>query len=378
MIDEEPTRRTPVCQSRAPSHEEIPLVNAEKLGLATSGTLYGMPDTFEEAGVRTQFQVMDMSNQSTSSYSFNEPAQRSSIDFSASGSLVSLCTDRPLTFGPVSLLNTSSKLAQPPNLDPPSQYTQPSARVSTYLLSDTGTLLVSGCLTSHAQSQDEATTHEDEGSERVTNVIHPELALDKTAESNALPFVIQAYGAWIGRLALDPLKLRGIARDFVFSRFRDGDESRWIIGLLANIGSRVGRVELVESRPTRMISMLQSAVRRRLGAIKSCPNPKRSALANALEFATQAMLVHFYVGPVSEAISLVHEAAPVFRQLCPERSNAPIDLPSLLQHPLTCLRYYAHIDILMSAVSDKPTLFRYEAQFRATVSSNGYAEPQMR
>ncbi|CAE6450111.1 unnamed protein product [Rhizoctonia solani] len=217
-----------------------------------------------------------------------------------------------------------------------------------------------------------ADSQDQEDSEGVVSVIHRELVLDKTAESNALPFVLQSYSAWISRLALDPRKLTHITRDLVFSQFEGGDESRWIIVLVANIGSRVGSVELVESRPTHMLSMLQSAVRRQLAAVKSQLNPKKSMLVKALESATEAMMVHFYVGPVSEVMVLRHEVAPIFRQLCPEPLNAPIDLPSLLQHPLSCLRYYAHIDILIGAVGDRPTLFRYGVPIPSSQLSNPY------
>ncbi|CAE6473854.1 unnamed protein product [Rhizoctonia solani] len=93
----------------------------------------------------------------------------------------------------------------------------------------------------------------------VVSVIRRQPVLDKTAESNALPFVLQGYARWINRLALDPLKMTDIARDFVFGQFQDGDQSRWVIALLANIGSRIGSVDLAEGKHNHMLSVLQTA-----------------------------------------------------------------------------------------------------------------------
>ncbi|KAH7345544.1 hypothetical protein B0J17DRAFT_42789 [Rhizoctonia solani] len=76
---------------------------------------------------------------------------------------------------------------------------------------DTEEQPVSSYSTPDTKSQDEATTHEEESLKGVVCVVYPELVLDRTVESNALPFVIQAYSTWIGRLALDLMKLKGIS-----------------------------------------------------------------------------------------------------------------------------------------------------------------------
>ncbi|CAE6523107.1 unnamed protein product, partial [Rhizoctonia solani] len=115
------------------------------------------------------------------------------------------------------------------------------------------------------------TSHNDEYPEGVVSVIHPELVLDKTVESNALPFVLQSYATWIRRVAFEPKKIMHASREFVCSHFGDGDQSRWIIGLLANVGSRIGSVDVMESKPAQMISLLQDAVQRRLEDVKSRP-----------------------------------------------------------------------------------------------------------
>ncbi|CAE6404374.1 unnamed protein product [Rhizoctonia solani] len=80
------------------------------------------------------------------------------------------------------------------------------------------------------------------------------------------------------------------------------------------------------------------------------------------------MVIHFFVSPVNNVVTLRQEAAPIFRQLCPGPSDGAIDLPPLLRHPLVCLRQYAHIDILFSVIMDFPTLFQYDVAGPASPS----------
>ncbi|KAH7345559.1 hypothetical protein B0J17DRAFT_702920 [Rhizoctonia solani] len=227
-------------------------------------------------------------------------------------------------------------------------------------------------LVSPGTESDDVRTHAEEDLEGTISVIRRDPILDRTAESNALPFVLQGYATWISRLALDPLKLRSIARDFVFSQFEDGDQSRWVIALLANIGSRIGRAELVDADSNPMISALHTAVRRRLGVVKSRHNPTRLELISTLDASFETIAMHFYADSPMEAMALRYEAAPIFRQLCPEPPNAPINLPSLLENPVGCLRQYAGMSVIFSVLSDTPTLFRFEVPIPGNQSSNLY------
>ncbi|KAH7345555.1 hypothetical protein B0J17DRAFT_624691 [Rhizoctonia solani] len=261
----------------------------------------------------------------------------------------------PMNPDQVSLLEALLSLGQPPDLGPP-----PQCPPTTDLLSDTSAPAISNWSASDTKRQDDVTTREDEDPEGVVSVICRQLALDKTTESNALPFVLHSYATWIRRMAFEPLRVTHIARDFVFSHFEDGGQSRWILSLIALIGSRIGSVEFVEGNHTSTLSALQTAVRWRLGAVNSHDTYNRPNLVKALDSAVQTLIMHFFASPISDVVTLRQEAAPIFRQLCADPSDAPINLPSLLQHSLGCLRHYAHIDILFSVVMDIPALFRYD------------------
>ncbi|KAH7345553.1 hypothetical protein B0J17DRAFT_640281 [Rhizoctonia solani] len=276
-----------------------------------------------------------------------------------------------MTSGQASLMEALLSLGQP--LDPysPQQSAQPRTQPTTAMPSDTGPLVVSKCSPLVMENQDDVTAHEG-----TVGMICSQPVLDKTAESNALPFVLQSYATWIGRISFEPQHLTRLARDFVLSHFEDGEQSRWIVVLLANIGSRVGSVDLVETKFRYLLTMLPKAVHRRLAAVKSLPSAKQPELIKALNCAIETILIHIYAGPLSEVMALRHEAAPIFRQLCPDPPDAPIDLHSLLHHPLRCLRHYADLDVTFSVVTDMPTLFRYEVAIAESQHSEVYRTSQ--
>ncbi|CAE6450275.1 unnamed protein product [Rhizoctonia solani] len=337
--------------------------------LAPSEASYSVPASSEVASVGTPSRTTDTSNWPALSCSFSGSLGHPSVDFSTSHRLavnpanpysttppLGASTTTPLTYGQASLLAALFSLGQPPDMDLSSQHIQPSI----HWLPDPSTSSVSSSSPPNIDQQDDITTHEDEDPEGVVSVIYRELVLDKTAQSNALPFVLQAYAAWTTHMALEPSKMMGVARDFVFSHFEDGEQSRWIVALLANVGIWMGSGELVEARPNPMFSALGTAVLKQLGAVKSLFYPKRPELVTVLNFALETLVMHFYISPLVEVVIIRQEAAPIFRLLCQAMPNAPINLPSLLVHPLSCLRHYVHTDILFNLVIDMPTLFRYE------------------
>ncbi|CAE6467179.1 unnamed protein product [Rhizoctonia solani] len=371
-----PGPRTVFGRSRTISLQGAPVENSQEPhllqgpstlgeGSSTFQTSYSRPGTSAIANVGKLPEDAYASNRLAPSSSIGGPHQYSALNCYPSHGLAvhhvnsgpiqtprGIGVSPPTTSGQadlvVSLLNHDPPVDPDPSLRGVQAMTNPNASYAlNWPLPDT-------------QRQDDVTTYSNENPMGATSVIRREPVLDRTTESNALPFVLQGYATWIGRTALDPLKLMDIAREFVFNHFEDGEQSRWIISLIANVGNRIGNVEVLEGQHNPLISALHCAVRRRLRNIKSRPKPTRSELAKALDSALETILIHFYVSPVGEAAIIRQEAASIFRQLCQEPPGASIDLISLLQHPLDCPRRFAQVDITFSVVTDMPTLFRYE------------------
>ncbi|KAH7345545.1 hypothetical protein B0J17DRAFT_713104 [Rhizoctonia solani] len=163
-------------------------------------------------------------------------------------------------------------------------------------------------------------------------------------------------------MAFEPLKRARLVRDSVIKQFEDGQESRWTLTLLANIGGSLGRGVLIDGTHLIMISTLQTQVRRRLVSVRSIEDDEiaRRESVKVLDAILETIVVHFFTNPMSKWVALWKEAAPLFRRLCPEPSGSPINLPSLLQHPDVSLRHHAHMDIISSTLMDVPMLFRYD------------------
>ncbi|CAE6430657.1 unnamed protein product, partial [Rhizoctonia solani] len=352
-----PALHSRTSQSPVTTYKGTPLADTEELAW------YNAMDNFQVASARTQFELMNISDKRALPALSGGPLQECPIACSSSNSLATNTeTSEPARTPPntgVDVLMDSDlagRLEESSSLE----FSELDPLQCTETRSGVISPLVSRWSPPGAGRQDDFTIYDDEDLEGAISPVHHRLVLDRTAESNALPFVLQAYVTWVTRIAFDPLKVKNDIREFVYNQFEDGDQSRWTVALLANIGNRIGSEEFVEGKHSVLLYALQTMTQRRLRAINSCASPKRPALAKALAYAIEAMVIYFFTNPVTLALTIKHEAAPIFRQLCSEPPNVPINLLSLLQHPLGCLGQYAYIDIFFGVLMDIPTLFRYE------------------
>ncbi|KAG8757131.1 hypothetical protein FRC11_004774 [Ceratobasidium sp. 423] len=260
-----------------------------------------------------------------------------------------------MTSGQVSLLSALFSLGNDLGL--------PISSANVALPANATTLSIpSGPTWSSPDAQEDDSSSDGEDLEGVSQIICQPLVLDKNVESNALPFVLQNYATWVARMAYEPLKVAGLARDFVVKQFEDGQESRWTLILLPNIGGRLGRGAMIDEAHLTMVLTLQTQVRRRLANFKTIGDDEiaRQESVKALDATLETIIIHYYASPIRDWMTLRQEAATIFRQLCPEPPGSPINLPSLLQQPNVSLRHYAHMDIICSTLMDIPMLFRYD------------------
>ncbi|KAH7345509.1 hypothetical protein B0J17DRAFT_42194 [Rhizoctonia solani] len=358
--------RTVVGRSQAKSYQVAPLASTKQSNLEEQDQ---PPLCYSQVTSDASSSVVDSSavaNAETSSEAIDFSAMVNTTYPNAVQKFPGTSMATSMTSGQASLLEALFSLGQPPDSNPLHQRPP----LSTNSSPNTSVPTVYSWSPPDTRKQDDGTTHRDEDPEGVVSVVCRQLVLDKTAESNALPFLLQSYATWVRRRVLEPQKVASIAQDFVFSHFGDGDQSRLIIGLLGNIGSKMGSLDHVEGGHNFMLSTLYNVVRGRLRAVKSHPNPERSGLVKALGCTMETIFMYFYLGPLSAAMTLRQEAASIFRQLCHEPSGVPIALNSLLQHPLSWAGRYAHTDIVFSIVTDMPTLLRYKVNLPDSQPSN--------
>ncbi|CAE6481270.1 unnamed protein product [Rhizoctonia solani] len=284
-----PAPRTVASRERAVAHHETTLTNNKELHLHSQGHSHlddNLPTFDASYGVQgtpgpvvaypgTSSEAIDLSNGCLFTYSSaNPPAPTPS----------SIIGFAPLTSGQASLLEALLSLGQPPPLDPPTPHTQP----RTHLLPDPSALTVKARPRLDTEQQDNVTTHNGQDLDSVFNLRCRSPVLDKIAKTNALPFVLQSYATWVSQVTFEPSKMARIGRDLVCGHFGDGDQSRWIMALVANIGGRVRSVQFIEGRSNPMLSVLQNAVLWQLGTVMSRRDSKRPTLITALDSALEA------------------------------------------------------------------------------------------
>ncbi|CAE6460694.1 unnamed protein product [Rhizoctonia solani] len=274
-------------------------------------------------------------------------------------------TSKSMTSGQASLLTALFSLGSTSdvNLSPRSAHPSANPNISSVSV--------------ETRKQDNVRLHECDVPQESVAVIRPELVLDRTTESNSLTFVLHGYAALVSRMALEPQKLMSSAREFVFRYFEDGNESRCIVGLLANLGSRIATVGVMEGGRNLepLISALNSTVQWQLDTIKSRPNSTGPELIKALDYALEVQALHIYADSPAGAKNFGRGSAVIFRQLCSEPLNEPIDLSALLQHPVRCLRHYAGASVFLDVLSDFPTLFRFKLPVPGSQYPNNRSSP---
>ncbi|CAE6404746.1 unnamed protein product [Rhizoctonia solani] len=205
--------------------------------------------------------------------------------------------------------------------------------------------------------------------EQILLYINP--AMDKNVKQNTLPFVLQCYSRWALASVFEPLKAVHIMKDRIAEHFSLEDTRSKTI-LAANV-MRIYMDNNLSIGPTgtaivaSLVSNVQKQVRSFLVATPS------SAMASDNKNATHILentleIFALQMGAQSSlaCVLSMDEIALVVQRACCEPSGKLLSLSNILLSPSLNLRHFATLDILRSAVTGRPTYFKYEAQFSST------------
>lgn len=84
----------------------------------------------------------------------------------------------------------------------------------------------------------------------IRRLLFGSLVLDRNAESNSLPFVLERFAAWIHRAAFDPVKIARRIKCSIVEHFTYSAEARWITIILANLIGRSANSRLMSQACT--------------------------------------------------------------------------------------------------------------------------------
>ncbi|KAH7345495.1 hypothetical protein B0J17DRAFT_640085 [Rhizoctonia solani] len=94
---------------------------------------------------------------------------------------------------------------------------------------------------------------------------------------------------------------------------------------------------------------------------RACSDLTREVAMKALGSCHELISMTCKVCSLASVLNLMDLYAPVFRRACPESSGL-VNLPRRLTAPEVSLKYYATFDVLLSTITHRPMLFRYDLQ----------------
>ncbi|CAE7130633.1 unnamed protein product [Rhizoctonia solani] len=215
---------------------------------------------------------------------------------------------------------------------------------------------------------------EDEDPEHIQTIICGQLVLDRSVESNSLPFALQSYAVWMRRSLFDPSRAAPKARDYIIRHFAESKQSRFRTILIANIFRTIVTKPTFDLSYLPKLSALQSTIQETLtDATRRKINPSRDIQiresVRALEHTLELFAVARYA-PLHVCLQLMREAAPVFRFACPEPMDRLVHLPGILMHPSANMRHYPVMDVYFSIITGLPTNLQYNTSLRSPVDTS--------
>ncbi|KAG8793988.1 hypothetical protein FRC12_000952 [Ceratobasidium sp. 428] len=217
------------------------------------------------------------------------------------------------------------------------------------------------------ENDDSSATSDESDPEGVREIVCRTPTLDKNAPSNSLPFVLHSYSRWIQWTVFEPLRMANKARDYLTMRFNQSQDSRWAVTLVANIVRTLGRSSSTPTSYLPAISLLRDRTQRKLSLAgsheASVTEPNSRGTLDALDDMFELISIQFVSSSLMSNMSLVRQAAPVYRRASPGPPDTPVNLPAILVHPEFSLRHFPAIDILFSLGLCQPTVLRYDVSY---------------
>ncbi|KAG9083465.1 hypothetical protein FRC06_004520, partial [Ceratobasidium sp. 370] len=214
------------------------------------------------------------------------------------------------------------------------------------------------------RDDDSSITEEDSDTEGVMSVFGPNLALDRSVPSNALPYIISSYLRWVIRTTFEPLKAARRTRENLTKRYMQSDDSRCGTTLVATAMESLLKDPLAVVGHVPAMAALEHRVNFKLAMIKSSheplPDGHASDVLAVLHDVHEMMFIQCLMRPLSHFMKLLRNVAPVYRGACSEPPEVPIHLPTKLLHPESVLRHFPSMDILTSLATGQPMLLRYD------------------
>ncbi|KAF8714696.1 hypothetical protein RHS03_00173, partial [Rhizoctonia solani] len=219
---------------------------------------------------------------------------------------------------------------------------------------------------------------DDPDPEGVQTILSIAPAMDSNLKENTLPFVLQSYSRWAIVAVFEPLKIAHSAKEMIVQQLSSEDTRTRCI-LIANVMHVFGRQLTVDEGTSRIVSHLTSEVRKKSSKFltESSAGPHSPELniqdaLHVLDGTLEVFTLQIYTQPMTACIQLLEDAAPAFRCACSELPGQLLNLSTIILESSLNIQHYAAIDIMTSALTGRPTLFKYHVPFSLEICERIY------
>ncbi|CAE6451353.1 unnamed protein product [Rhizoctonia solani] len=244
--------------------------------------------------------------------------------------------------------NSIGSSASSPALDPDLNYRAPHAARSNPYSPST--------LISNSDRRDLVDDDEDfEGTQEILCDIPVALAMDRTVESNSLPFVLQWHAQWLPLAMFDPYKIIYQVKETIISQFSESPTSQFRLILISEVMRTLVKRIVLDEGGRRVLRLIEGQVWQNVTGYQMQQWPtdekKREHARKALNNVMDLILIQVVSAPLSSILRLVQSAAPVFISACPPPH--PPHIRSIMLETGLNLKSFVVADLITSVTTGR-------------------------
>ncbi|QRV78235.1 Fungal specific transcription factor domain [Ceratobasidium sp. AG-Ba] len=206
---------------------------------------------------------------------------------------------------------------------------------------------------------------DEEDPEGVLELISPALALDRSVESNVLPYVLSTSLRWMMRSLFEPMTAAPMLVDFVTQYHKMPEETRYIVRLGATVLDQFDKDPELALGNCPEINQLHGILERKVALVKSRfssqPEVYRVDALMALCHIHDMVMFRSLTSSMAFHIQILEQIAPLYQLFCNDSLQTLVQLQSQVPHSNPVFGQVLAMDILLSLSTCRPMILHYDA-----------------
>ncbi|CUA68336.1 hypothetical protein RSOLAG22IIIB_07858 [Rhizoctonia solani] len=200
----------------------------------------------------------------------------------------------------------------------------------------------------------------DEDPEDLQGGLRDVLVLDREVQSNTVSFVLHSFVSWMSRFLFEPTRVIPLVRESIIRGHTFGPETHHKILLIANTVLAVSKSTDYDLEP---FMALSGELLKGVAEARAQSNLSGERATVAMESSHELITIVCKICSLASVLNIMGLYAPVFRRSCRESGEELVNLPKTLTTVEIHLKLFATLDVLLSVITNRPMLFRYNLEF---------------